>query len=128
MLNINSDTVCRLITLAREFHAQEQVVIPEELGNPSGDWAQQMLASHADDSCFLEFKSIVLDMEPDQQHELVALMWIGRNDYELEEWEDAVSYAKECASENTAKYLIANPMLADYLIEGLAMYDISCDD
>lgn len=128
MLNINSDTVCRLITLAREFHAQEEVVIPEEPGNPSGDWAQQILASHEDDSSFREFRSIVLDMEPEHQFQLVALMWVGRGDFDLEEWEDAVIYAKECASVNTANYLIAHPMLADYLIDGLAMHDISCDD
>lgn len=128
MLEINSETVCRLIMLAKEFHAQEAVVIPEEPGNPSGDWGQQMLASHIEDSTFQEFKSIVRDMEPDQQHQLVALMWIGRGDYELDEWDDAVEYAAECASPTTAEYLIAHPMLADYLTDGLTMNGLSCDE
>lgn len=127
-LDINSDTVCRLIALAREFHAQEEVVIPEEPGNPSGDWGQQMLASHSEDSTFREFKSIVLDLEPDQQHQLVALLWLGRADYSMDEWTDAVTYAAECDAGNTAEYLIAHPMLSDYLIEGLAAYDISCNE
>lgn len=128
MLDINSETVCRLIELAREFHAQEEVVIPEEPGNPSGDWAQQMLASHADDTTFREFKSIVLDLEPDQRHQLVALLWLGRGDYTLDEWSDAVEYAMESSSPATAEYLIAHPFVADYLLDGLAEFGIVCGD
>lgn len=127
MLEISVDTVCRLVALAREFHAQEQVVIPEEPGNPGDDWGLQVLAAHAGDSTFREFKSIVRDLDPDQQHELVALFWLGRGDYSLDEWNDAVEYAAECNAGNTSEYLIAHPMLSDYLVEGLAAYDISCD-
>ena len=128
LLEISSDTVCRLIALGTEFHAQEAVVIPEEPGNPSGDWGQQMLAAHMDDSTFREFKSIVLDLEPDQQHKLVALLWVGRGDYSLDEWNDAVDYAAECDAGNTAEYLIAHPLLPDYLAEGLATFDIRCNE
>ena len=103
MLEINSETVCRLVILAKEFHAQEEVVIPEEPGNPSGDWAQQILASHIDDDTYREFKSIVRDLEPDQQHHLVALMWLGRGDYMQDEWDDAVEYAADNASAATAE-------------------------
>lgn len=128
MLEINSETVCRLIILAKEFHAQEEVVIPEEPGSPSGDWARQVLASHSDDSTFREFKSIVRDLEPDQQHQLVALMWLGRGDYALDEWDDAMEYAADNTSPMTAEYLIAHPMVADYLTEGLAAFDLDCNE
>lgn len=126
-LDISIETVCRIIDLAREFHVQEQVVIPEQRGNPSGDWAQQVLASHVEDSTYLEFRADVRDLEPDQQNQLVALLWLGRGDYALDEWNDAVTYAAENASPATAEYLIAHPMLADYLIEGLAQFGYSCD-
>ena len=127
MLDISIETVCRIIELAREFHAQEQVVIPEEPGNPSGDWAQQVLAAHVEDRTFQEFRADVRDLEPDQQNQLVALLWLGRGDYELDEWNDAVLYAAECASPGTAEYLMAHPMLAEYLTEGLALFGYSCD-
>jgi len=127
ILDISIDTVCRLIDLAMEFHAQEQVVIPEDLGNPSGDWAQQVLAAHVEDSTFQEFKADIQDLEPDQQFQLVALLWLGRGDYDLDEWDEAVAYAAENASPATAEYLIAHPMLADYLTEGLAQHGYSCD-
>lgn len=76
MLNVSVDTVYELINLAREFHAQEQVSFPEDAGNPSGDWAVQMLADHAGDATADAFIATVNDLDVDQQQELVALFWI----------------------------------------------------
>lgn len=127
MFEVNPDIVCRLIELAREFHAQEEVVFPEVNGNPSGDWATQMLANHAEDMTFQEFRSIVNDLDPDQQQQVVALLWVGRGDYALEEWDDALAQATDDWTPGTAEYLIVHPMLAEYLIEGLELFDYSCD-
>ena len=127
MLNINTDTVCRLIQLAREFHAQEQVVIPETRGNPSGDWAAQTLASHIDDMSFQEFRSIVNDMEPEQQVQIVALMWIGRGDFETDEWDEVIEQAKDDWTPETAEYLIVHPMICEHLEDGLDMFGYGCD-
>ncbi len=127
MLDINPDTVCQLILLAREFHAQEQVVIPEEPGNPSGDWALQMLASHSDDSTLLQFQTIVNDLEPDQQLQLIALLWLGRNDVELDEWSWALAQAEDSGIKDTADYLICHPLLADYWQAALEIHGYACD-
>lgn len=127
MLEINSETVCRLIELARVFHAQEEVVIPEEPDNPGGDWPTQILASHSGDSILEEFREILADLEPDQQQQVVALLWLGRGDFALDEWSEAVDQATDNWNENTADYLIAHPMLADYLTEGLDLHGYSCD-
>lgn len=80
MLDLNPEAVCFLISKAKEFHAKEEVVIPEEPSSPSDDWARQVLADHADDFSYQEFKSAVNDLEPDQQASLVALMWLGRGE------------------------------------------------
>jgi len=127
MLDVNPDTVCRLIELARVFHAQEEVVIPEEPGNPSGDYPTQILAGHAGDSTLAEFRNIITDLEPDQQQQIVALLWVGRGDFSIEEWEDAVEEATENWNENTANYLIAHPLLPDYLTDGLDQHGYECD-
>ncbi|WP_346837863.1 DUF3775 domain-containing protein [Microbulbifer sp. SAOS-129_SWC] len=128
MLNVSAFSVCRLIELSREFHAQEAVSIPEDPDNPSGDWSVQMLASHAGDQSFQEFKSIVDDLEPDQQQEVVALLWLGRGDYSEEEWSEALALAKDSWNLRTAEYLIAHPLLSDYLTAGLAVFGASCDE
>jgi hypothetical protein len=48
MLELNPETVCFLINKAKEFHAKEEVVIPDEPLSPSEDWARQVLADHAE--------------------------------------------------------------------------------
>ncbi len=73
-LNVNSGKICRLIQLAQEFHAKEEVVIPDEPTGPSGDRGLQILADRAEDQTFLEFESIINNLEPDQQQEIVALL------------------------------------------------------
>lgn len=127
MLNVSTLNICRLSELAREFQAQEEVSFPENPGNPSGDWAAQILASHADDSTFGEFKSIVDDLEPDQQQEVVALLWLGRGDYGEDEWGEALLHARDSWNLRTAEYLIAHPHLSDYLAEGLEALGYSAD-
>lgn len=127
MLDVNPATVCFLIDKAHEFHVKEEVVLPDTPGSPSEDWALQVMADHVDDSTFLEFKSTVADLEPDQQAQLVALLWLGRGDYAVEEWDEAVAEAGRLRNKRTAEYLIAHPLLADYLEEGLELLGYSCE-
>jgi len=127
MLNLNPDTVCFLILKARVFHSKEEVVLPDVPDSPADDWALQALADHAGDTVFQEFKATVDDLEPDQQQALVALMWVGRNDFSKDEWVAALQEARQNWGENTAEYLIAHPQLADHLLEGLNLLGYSCD-
>lgn len=127
MLNVNPEIVCRMIVLARVFHAKEAVSIPQEPTSPSDDWALQVLADHEDDEVFQEFKSIVDDLEPDQQQEVVALLWLGRGDGPLEDWAALLEQAAADWNERTAEYLIAHPYLADHLLEALDLHGYSCD-
>lgn len=128
MLDLNPDIVCTIIAKAREFHAKEEVTIPEEPVSPSGDWAVQVLADHADDLTFQELRTTINDLEPDQQINLVALMWIGRGDFDANEWDFALDQARELWTSHTAEYLLARPLVADYLEEGLVQLGYSCSD
>ncbi len=128
MLNLNPETVCALITKAREFHVKEEVVIPDEPDSPAEDWARQVLADHRGDLTYLDAKSIVDDLELDQQITLIALLWLGRGDYELSEWEDALADAEAVHSEEVAEYLLAKPLLSNYLEEALSLHGYSCEE
>jgi len=129
MLNINSETVCFIIDKAREFQAKEEIVFPEVPLSPSENWAQQILADHIDDPCAREVVETVRDLEPDQQAELVALMWLGRGDYLLSEWDSAVSDATESLQDLTdpGTYLLAHPLVADFLLDGLDQHGLGCE-
>ncbi len=126
MLNINPELVCQIIEKARQFHAKEQVVIPEKPNSPADESIMQVLEDHDDDLTYQEVKEGIRDLEPDQQVELVALMWLGRDDYDMEEWESALQDATDSWTKHTAEYLLATPLVADYLAEGLSLHGYSC--
>jgi hypothetical protein len=119
MIDVNPDTINSLIDKARIFHGKEGVIIPDDNTASSGNLAADMLTDHPDDNTVQEFKAAVDDLEPDQQVELVAIMWIGRGDFDASEWEEAVEQAREEWTPRTAEYLLSTPLLADYLREGL---------
>lgn len=127
MIDINPEIVCQIIDRAREFQAQEAVVLPETPFNPSDDWATQTLAAHIDDLTYQEVKAAIEDLEPDQQMVLVALMWLGRGDFEIDDWNDALQEAEVNWTDRTAEYLLATPLVADYLMEALDLHGYSCD-
>lgn len=128
LLAINPQTIGYITNMAREFHAKEQVSIPEEPLSATSDWAMQVLADHRDDPTYVELKTTINDLEPDQQVQLVALMWLGRGTFSIEEWEDALQEAGDSWNENTANYLIGTPLLANYLEEGLTLLGYSAED
>ncbi len=127
MLDLNPEIVCFIIDRAHAFQVKEQVVIPEEPTNPGDDWGRQVLADHSSDLTYLELKSTIEDLEPDQQVTLIALMWVGRGDYDVKNWETAVQDAQDSWNTRTANYLIGTPLLADYLSEALDLLGYSCE-
>lgn len=127
MLEINPEIICLLIEKAHEFHAQDMVNISEEPESQLDEFAEQALADYGSEPALLDFKSALDDLEPDQQQAVVALMWLGRGDFTVEEWQSALDEARDNWNPRTAEYLLAHPLLADYLSDGLAQHGHSCD-
>ena len=122
MLDLNPETVLFVIDKAHQFHSKEAAVVVED-GNSTSDWSQNILANSSDDPTYLELKTIIEDLEPDQQVTLVALMWTGRGDFEIGEWAEALAAAGDAWNERSAEYLIGTLMLSDYLTGGLDLHD-----
>lgn len=123
MLNVNPETVVHLMDLAREFHSQDGSMAPEaeiDSGHHcGGDLLASLLERHGEDAILQEFRVTVADLEPDQQQQVVALYWLGRDDFTPGEWLLALDEARRSWNERTAEYLISHPHLADHLREGL---------
>lgn len=128
MLSVNPETVCFIITKAHEFHAKEDVVIPEVPDSPADDWGLQILADHVDDHSYQEIVYAIDDLEPDQAREVLCLMWLGRGDYDIGEWKVALHEARDFWDRQTVSNMIATPLLADYLREGLELLGYGCDE
>jgi Protein of unknown function (DUF3775) len=118
-LTLHPEFLRTLILKLRSLMAQEEQVSPDSGSNPSDDEGPATLQENPDNLLRSEIEAEVEDLEPDQQAELVALMWIGRGDMEPEEWEEATELAAERHEGATAAYLLSHPHVADYLEEGV---------
>ena len=123
---INLDEICWIIEKARELDAQEGVVEPDYGSNAIDDGFAQILEAYGDDATFDELKTVLDDLNWDEQCEIVALAWIGRDTYSPEEWTEALGMARENHNDHTSLYLLGMPMLSDYLEEGLSAFGHSC--
>ena len=128
MLEMDTNKICYIVVKAREFDAKEDVVEPDYGSNAADDQFRQVLESYADDVVFDELKQTIDDLNIDEQCQLVALTWLGRGDFTADEWEEALSAARGAHNKHTAAYLLGTPLLPDYLEEGLAAFDLSCQD
>lgn len=125
-IELNPEIVAGIIDMAREFNEQDDVTPLEDETEPEiGDeaFSGAMLDRHGADPYYQQLKTTIEDLEPDQQMTLVSLMWVGRGDYTLDEWDDAFDHAEESWNDHTADYLIGTPLLADYLSEALELLD-----
>lgn len=77
-----------------------------------------------DDLSDEELRELIEDLNVDEAAELVAIAWIGRGDFDAEDFEQAVEEARERAVGSTAKYLLGMPLLADHLEAGLDALDL----
>lgn len=129
VLSINPETVCFIILKAKEFHAKEGVTFNEVMPESEYeyDWAA-ILADHEDDLTYQEVRSVIEDLEPDQQVDLLTLMYIGRGDFDETEWSAAHKEARENLAPNLTDYLLAKPMIADYLEKALELLGYSNDE
>jgi hypothetical protein len=125
---IAADTICRIVLRARQFDAKEAQIESDEGSNATDDGFRDVLEDKPDDPVIQELRTFINDLNVDDQCELVALMWIGRGDYDASEWARALKTAQEEHNDGTADYLLGTPLLADLLSEGMANYDMNCDD
>ncbi len=128
MLQINPEKVCFIIAKAREFEAQEAVVEDNPGSNPSDDDFRSILAAYPDDPTYEEIKAFIDALNVDEQAELVALAWLGRDDYSPEEWNQALNDAADRHTGPTSTYLLGIPLLPDYLENALGQFAYSCAD
>lgn len=124
MLGINPEKVRYIITEARAFDVKEGDSDPDSGSNPADDGAADVLEDQPEGDATPEvLASFIGDLDEDEQAELVALAWLGRGTYPLEDWDEAVAEARRAHNKRTAEYLFSLPMLGDYLEEGLSIVE-----
>jgi len=127
-VTISPEKVCFVIIKARQFDAKDAMTEPNPGSNPSDDMEAAILEDHEDDPVVEELTSLIDALSEDEQIDLVALTWLGRDDYSAADWSTVRGEAARAHNERTASYLLGIPQLGDFLEEGLSMLGYSCED
>ena len=127
-LQIALDKVCFIIVKAREFDAKDVATDVDSGSNASDDDMRDVLEDLPGDAVEEEIVGFIDGMTDDERLDLVTLMWLGRDDHPVEEWDSIREEASRSGTETTARYLLGTPLLGDHLEAGLAKLDLSCSD
>jgi hypothetical protein len=91
---------------------------PDDGSNPTDDPTPE-LQDNEEDYSRQEVISEISALDQRQQAELVALMWLGREDAEPEDWDELVQQALDRQEVPTALYLLDHPLLAEDWLAGM---------
>jgi uncharacterized protein DUF3775 len=129
MLAISLERLAYIIVKAREFDAE----VPSEPDAAAGsdvpdDDEREVLLDTPDNPTEQELRDAIDGLGHVDRQEVLALMWLGRGDYDAESWPEALRQAGETANENLTEYLVGTPLLGDYLEEGASALGLSLED
>jgi hypothetical protein len=127
-LGIDPDKVCYLITLARQFQVKVEPVEVDPGSNMADDGFREILEDYANDPVVIEMRQFLAALNEEEYRNLLALLWVGRGDYDVDEWKDALEEAEGLREERGPDYLIGTPLLSDYLKDGLDELGYACEE
>ncbi|WP_024506033.1 DUF3775 domain-containing protein [Bradyrhizobium sp. ARR65] len=133
-LTISPEKVAFVIEKAREFDVKEEASDPDSGSNAADDDMIDVLGDNGQDPVVRELSSFIRALNEDEQIDLVALMWLGRGDGTIDEWEDLRARAVDARGEyrnprsETVRYLLGEPMLGDFLADGLDAFGVEWDE
>jgi hypothetical protein len=127
MPDINPQKVCFIVAKSRELLSEDEGSKPDA-SNATDDDERSILTDAAYPPVHAELKQYVEDLDEDETAALVAMLWIGRGDFEASDWQAAVAQARERRESPTAQYILGDPLLPDYLEDALAAFGHSCRD
>lgn len=136
MFEVDVDKIAFIIAKSREFESQDAVheevevegLTENDIQDESFQESLSVVADEEnDDATFDEVKAWIRSINDDDQCQIVALAWVGRGDFTIDDWDEAVKIATDEHNDRTAEYLLGMPLLPDYLEEGLSQFGLSAE-
>ena len=120
-LGISLEIVATVVDLANAVQDAEEGLLSggddEDEDEDEDEITEEMLTDFID------------ELNEEQQVALIALAWVGRGDYEPEEWEEALKIAAERNARGDASaYLTGMEGLGDLLSEGAGAFGIAIEE
>jgi len=126
-LRISSEKACDLIEAAREIAG----IVPSTAGDHTttgDDSPLETIEGDPDtDVRRIEAISFIAGLNVEEQTDLLALIALGRGDYGIEEWDDAVSEAEGRIAAKDPDFMLGDAALPEYLGDGLEAFGLACD-
>ncbi len=125
-LNIGLDKIQGIVFKARAFDIEDYPDEPDPGEEPEAAQDREERLDQGDDPTEAELRELIDDLNDDEVVDLIALVWIGRGDFGIEELAEARTLARERHQGSSSRYLMGIPTLAEYLVEGIAAagYDL----
>jgi hypothetical protein len=129
MIAISAEKVCFIIVKLRQIQAQvEGDDEPDSGSNPSDDRFVEALEDDEEGGVRTELGDFIAALNEEETSNLVALMWLGRGDGDIEDWDRLVEEAAAPKETPPAQYLMTTPLAADFLEDGLGLHGHSCEE
>ena len=128
MLQIAPEKVAHVIIKAREFDAKVASWDEPTSMQFEEDDAESILEDRSSDATRSEVAEYIAALNEDEQVHLVALTWVGRGTFSVDEFSEAVDTARSERTNPTEQYLLGIPLLSDYLEEGLDKLGYSVEE
>ncbi len=136
MLRINVDKVCYVVDLAMQLGGKVEPVykggdaLSRGLSDdPGGDDPLSPIVDHAGDPTGDNLRAFLQGLGSDEVADLLALVWLGREDFDADDWEEACDRADEEVQRADGVDALMNvPHLADHLIDGLQAMGYECPE
>jgi hypothetical protein len=125
-LNIGLDKVQDIVVKARAYDLEDIPDDPDPGDDAERTEDPEELLDEGDDPTEAELRELIDDLNDDEIVDLIALVWIGRGDFGIEDLGEARELARERHQGSSSRYLMGIPTLAEYLVEGVAAagYDL----
>ena len=129
MLVIPFERLAFIIVKAREFDAEVPIEPDAATGSdPPDDDERQILLDTPDNPTEQELRDAIDGLGIPERQELLALMWVGRGDYDAGSWPEALRQARDANIASPTDYLVGTPPLRDYLEEGASALGLTLED
>lgn len=136
-LTIDPEVAYRIAVLAQSYQGEglmpmeEDDVVDSDIGDDPitdvdaiADEAEKPHANQLDD----ELEGLIRGLNVDAKHDLLALVWVGRGDYEARDWASARRAAREAEPFDVTDYLEELQMGSDYIENALEAMGYSPPD
>jgi hypothetical protein len=128
MLTIPLEKLAYIVEKAREYDAEVPADPDAQDGSDAADDDErEILLDTPDNPTAQELRDALDGLNTDEREELLALLWLGRGDYDAQSWGEALRQARDTRTTTETDYLLGTPLLGDYLEEGVEALGLSLE-